>query len=196
MRIISQYKDYYDYLSGVYGVDEKIVLDRRNFNKTPYLLQEEKKKIILFICDMVYEGYFSNGRYYWGTTLLELLTPDELEKWNNQKEKYKNYINLITNPKKYWDNSISISLIPVEAKIKHNTIKNCPILMPTNAMQNDFLNFPILKDLGVASILPPKEIYLLLTAWLAPKDNHVDTRTNKDKIVGAGFDLKTSFRNM
>lgn len=39
MKIISQYKDYYDYLIGFYGIDEKIVLDRRKFNKYngPYI---------------------------------------------------------------------------------------------------------------------------------------------------------------
>ena len=27
MKIISKYKDYYDYLQGIYGVDEKLILD-------------------------------------------------------------------------------------------------------------------------------------------------------------------------
>ena len=31
MKIISKYKDYYDYLTGIYGVDDKIVLDRRGW---------------------------------------------------------------------------------------------------------------------------------------------------------------------
>lgn len=30
MKIITKHKDYYDYISGVYGIDEKVVYDRRN----------------------------------------------------------------------------------------------------------------------------------------------------------------------
>jgi hypothetical protein len=33
MKIISKIKDYYDYLSGIYGIDEQIVYDRRKFEE-------------------------------------------------------------------------------------------------------------------------------------------------------------------
>lgn len=29
MKIIDRYKDYYDYLSGIYGIDELVIFDRR-----------------------------------------------------------------------------------------------------------------------------------------------------------------------
>lgn len=35
MKIISNYKDYYDYLVGIYGVDQKVVYDRR-FSGNPF----------------------------------------------------------------------------------------------------------------------------------------------------------------
>lgn len=30
MRIITKIKDYYDYLQGVYGIDDKVIYDRRD----------------------------------------------------------------------------------------------------------------------------------------------------------------------
>lgn len=48
MKIIDNKKDYYDYLMGVYGIDEKIVYDRRGsitkdyYFKSP-VMQDERK---------------------------------------------------------------------------------------------------------------------------------------------------------
>lgn len=36
MKIISKFKDYYDYLQGIYGVYPKLVLDKREFNPIQY----------------------------------------------------------------------------------------------------------------------------------------------------------------
>ena len=68
--------------------------------------------------------------------------------------------------------------------------------MPWGFGETKYIKYPILKNLNIASVLPPKEIYLMLCEWLAPKETHEDTRTDKEKIVGAGFDLKSSFRNV
>jgi hypothetical protein len=53
-----------------------------------------------------------------------------------------------------------------------------------------------LSEIGIASILPAHDIYLMLSEWLAPKDIDVSKQTDKEKILSAGFDLKTSFRKM
>ena len=64
------------------------------------------------------------------------------------------------------------------------------------AIDKKFDKYPILQDIKFNTVLEPQQIYLLLTEWLSPKENHVDTRTDKEKITSNGFDLKTSFRKM
>ena len=36
MKIISKYKDYYDYLGGIYGRDDTLTYDRRKTEEFPY----------------------------------------------------------------------------------------------------------------------------------------------------------------
>ena len=47
MKIISKYKDYYDYLSGIYGEDPLKVLDRREVDPSDNI------RTIVF-CDKIY----------------------------------------------------------------------------------------------------------------------------------------------
>lgn len=206
MKIISSYKDYYDYLSGIYGVDEKIILDRRNFH-TPFFTGDTKTKLRLFICDMVFEGIYYQNKYYWGENVLDFLTEDEFQIFKKSKNKDKFYIKLQEPYNKYssWNSeyvkgkyNFTISLKPYPDKYKRNTKYNCAVLITSNVNEDTELveHYPPLKDYGVASILPPQDIYLMLTAWLAPKEEFTDTRTDKEKITGSGFDLKTSFRKM
>ena len=68
--------------------------------------------------------------------------------------------------------------------------------MCSSGIPNDYLKYPKLIGTGISTIIPPQEIYLMLCEWLAPKDLTVDNRTNKEKILSAGFDTKISFRNV
>lgn len=40
MKIISSYKDYYDYLQGIYGVDEKLVLNRQKETPKTFIIDD------------------------------------------------------------------------------------------------------------------------------------------------------------
>ena len=69
MLIISKYKDYYDYLQGIWGVDEKRVLDRTKFETTP----EEFKlgdKVTFIICGQVFQGVYNDKEWLYGDQLL------------------------------------------------------------------------------------------------------------------------------
>ena len=59
MKIISKYKDYYDYLQGIWGMDEKLTLDRTEYTTTPSLkssLSHPHLSIVRFyICGWVVE---------------------------------------------------------------------------------------------------------------------------------------------
>lgn len=51
MKIISKYKDYYDYLSGIYGIDDKKILDRTIYKPMNYVPDE----FILIICGISFK---------------------------------------------------------------------------------------------------------------------------------------------
>lgn len=182
MLIISKYKDYYDYLSGVYGVDNKIVLDRRDFNKmdipTNGVLQ-------LHICGLVYHGIIAGDKSYWGEELLEFGTKKPRFAWReSDREKIKSTDWIYY--KECW-----LSITPYKDDNNENKKLGCAI-----AYYNywGWHKYPPLKDIGIAKFLPAKQIYLMLCEWLAPKDEKQDTMTDKEKIVSHGYDLKESFR--
>lgn len=60
---------------------------------------------------------------------------------------------------------------------------------------------PILKDLGMASLVPPEQMYQELayfmgnTMHLSPDVKPPVEVSNRDKILAAGFDLRQSFRH-
>ena len=56
MKIISKYKDYYDYLVGTYGEDPKLILDRRE----GFILSKDSTecKYQLYICGKIIDIYY------------------------------------------------------------------------------------------------------------------------------------------
>ena len=54
MKIISKYKDYYDYLQGIYGIDNNLILDRIKFSPISY--EYDNTIITLYICDYKIQG--------------------------------------------------------------------------------------------------------------------------------------------
>jgi len=179
MKILSSYKDYYDYLTGMYGEDPKIILDRRKFDNLQFFVSSPQK-ITLYICGWVFEGYWLNGKFYWGNDL-ELIKPFVKNGWDFKFGRETIHYIQIGNERIHRKCFKDIE--------NYNIKENCPILFNKNC------RFPILKNLNISSILPPQEIYLKLVEWLSPKEDVVDTRTNKEKILTNGFDLQTSFRN-
>lgn len=46
MKIISKHKDYYDYMCHIHGVDNKLVLDRRDSDYTDSFLLYNRDKLV------------------------------------------------------------------------------------------------------------------------------------------------------
>jgi len=196
MRIISKYKDYYDYLQGVYGTDEKLILDRRNGMRGPHI--DDKDIITLHIGTLMVQGLCYNGTILYGP---------EIEPYTDTAEpKY-------FNDRKTWPSAEYYhltNLIDAKWKLKHCLKKpkdlgddsptwehNCPILV--KRATSDYVHYPKLKDFYLTKILPPEQIWQILSAWLG---QHVTRNEpicpigdDKIRIKSAGFDLKTSFRH-
>ena len=108
MKIISKYKDYYDFLSGIYGIDEKIVLDRTVYNNSPIIgfSSSYDKRIVLYIAGYIVEGVCINDKLYYGEELkqFEITKSERRRIWLSKHEKrdYDKSITVRCNNDDFW----------------------------------------------------------------------------------------------
>jgi hypothetical protein len=205
MKIISKYKDYYDYLAGINGIDEKIVLDRTEFT-TPRLRTEDEK-VIVCIAGIEVHGFYNkrDDKVYYGEDLL--LFADDPKRgskwrfpWSSNHEKYY-YIKMEKSVPSWRSPYVPFLKKPTPSKI--NEKMNCPIVANTSSWiggttridDEHYGKFPILRDFNIASVFPPETIWNMLYNYLARTKDIPNSQTDKEKIVSHGFDLKHSFRN-
>ena len=214
MKILTKYKDYYDYLQGIYGVDDKLILDRRD-TKPLYI----NNIITLYICDYVIQGYHHNDKFYFGKDLdsedlkgiIESSKVKSKSKWYIRYFDFKendprNPTHRVINDK--GNTPINANLIEDEMMI--NQKLDCPILIRSGVgsvynvnqlsgnLEDYFIKFPKLSDLGISGVLPPEKIWVMLSDWLSQSitrnEKKVPIGDDKLRIQTHGFDLKTSFR--
>lgn len=211
MKLISKYKDYYDYLTGIYGIDKKLVLDRTKFISIKDISFTERDKVTFYICGFKIEGFHLNGQFYYLDELKQFAKP--IDKWDRywggvDENQYSIIVSSLNNKSEYFQSTVIID----ENKINEQV--NCPILIKR---QNGLLlgkikiksryssfsrtedihldPFPILKEFNIQSVFTPEQLYLMLYNWLSKTKDIPNNLTDKEKIVGHGFDLKHSFRN-
>lgn len=209
MKIISKYKDYYDFLQGVNGIDEKIVLDRTEFHPTEKFITEDTI-FIFHICGFRVEGLYRNGKFLYGNELESLHTNQRVYfKDGNEDDYYTvkstgrysyngDFYHILKNPKKYQ-----------EGKSPNDKL-NCPILIECTfgkyKLESDnwhysyprmtnFDKFPIMKDHELSKVFSAEQIWIMLYNWLSKEKTIENKQTDKEKIASHGFDLKHSFRN-
>lgn len=198
MKIIGKVKDYYDFLQGVYGTDERLVLDRTDYTPTkPYFSNYEVVRFC--ICDLVIEGMYFGGKVLYGSELESISLPDV--KYRDGRfysilNEYKREIKILKVPTKHKD----LELRPVFYKniteyISPNDKYNCPILIKEYGLGDSYVKFPILSDYQFHKVFTAHEIWIMLTEWLGRTKEIPNNQTNQEKILSNGFDLKTSFRN-
>lgn len=192
MKIISKYKDYYDYLTGIYGIDNNLVLDRRVGDTIPYLHEGFR----LYVAGWIVEGYYDKDseKCYYGKAL---------EEYGNPDIKALHYL-----PSKHWNRDYSKSIFMgkgllgywlytkcIKDKDNINVQENCPIIYVHN---KEYIRFPQLSKLDLASFVKPEIIYTWIEQWLSAriteKEIHIDTRDDVTKLQSKGFNKKTSFR--
>lgn len=189
MKIISKVKDYYDYLSGIYGIDEQIVYDRRKFEEPFGNLSKFPTKF--------YNHYLENTEKI-DFVLLEIGNIHYLFKTyeyvtnRNVDEFYKKEHELVykyKTDKKFSD-------APV-AMVRVNTYTNRTGKVIIMGKIGSVINNPILINTWIPTYIPANEIYELVYEYLIserePKIN--DNRTDVEKLESKGFDKKTSFRH-
>ena len=203
MKIISKYKDYYDYLQGVYGVDEKLILDRKEF--TSLMFPPSNKIETFFICNYKVQGIWIDGKIYFGDDCEQFANKPKEVKYKYKKfkdDKESNYwsfpASLLGYRHEIWGgyNILKKPLLIEEGKSPNKELK-CPIL---RVQGREYEKNPILREYEINKVFTPEEIWILLSTWLGREvsDNEKEVPIGDDKvrISSHGFDLKTSFRNV
>lgn len=197
MKLIGKWKDFYDYLQGIYGVDEKLILDRTEFIPQPYL-PSQYTVVSFFITDYLIEGVFLNGEWLYGK---EIEPHDVSTYWELRSDTGRKYYR-IKDPS-YGSRIIKILKQPTKYSNSPNERYNCPILIASggdgdsNPLNWSYTKNPILREYNIHKIYDAHTIWIMLSEWLAKQKDKVipSQQTDKEKIISAGFDLKSSFRH-
>ena len=196
MKIIGKIKDYYDYLVGVYGIDDKLILDRTEFFPTSRFISPNDSKVIFFICGYQVEGLYRNGKFYYGDDLAKFEKRKDW-KWRYWNQDNKDYYTVKIN-RVGKDEYISILKKPILDNT--NEKLDCPILIYNIFGEYEYKGyklskFPILKDYDLVNVFQPEKLWQMIYDFLSKTKDVPNLQTDKEKIISKGFDYKHSFRN-
>ena len=212
MKIISGgKKDYYDYLTGIYGIDEHVVYDRRDgqvfklFSHGYQIFVKEHDRWSDKHREMIRKYHYVNGKGKLDYIPQGKLYYFILEIGFNQ---------LLFQIERYLDDNNEVQLVPTllekkEIKKKRSTapVSYIPVDCYKSYLDNDYninnyrmydeVKNPIFSGTWVTSFIPAEEMYdMIYNYLLAIKEPEIiDSRSNDQKIESFGFDTKTSFRN-
>ncbi len=205
MIILSKYKDYYDYLVGIYGRDENKIFDRRQMvtaeefsfdekvvkyneiHKYPFFDESNYVDIVivgkLYRVEQVKQGVweqhkFDNDRTFSSKLISKIIAKEE--------DKFVDYIK--TDYHKKYKNPTIIYEQLNNFKGRH-TKKLEPIYTDKT---------PLLSSFGFGKFLPPEIVYREVDnflGWLKDNPPIEDNRTDLEKLQSKGFDKKVSFRH-
>lgn len=210
MKVISKYKEFYDYLQGIWGVDEKLVLDRTTFTKIAPDMFLNNSAYSIHLCGWQYDFYYNHGKFYYFDEVKALFPKQAAKRYYSVLDKEREGKGLYFPTPEKWLHSDWIYTQRVPSKANRILDHPCLIEYNRNALGNSmvinnwnhgrqgtFYPFPILKTIDFHKAIKAEEIWLLLSDWLSKKRDVLveDKQTDKQKIVGKGFDLIKSFRH-
>lgn len=187
MKIISRYKDYYDYLQGIYGVDDKVILDRTSSKGYPGR-PGVGNKVVIHICDIEIQGMLKDGKYLYGEELRPLALP-------SSSRRPLTFFNF-----KEGSRIFTIYSLPQPSRL--NSITGIPILMMDQAFGEikhngiNYCAYPKLETLELYKIFTPERTWRLLYDWISRRNepSAPPPMTDQEKIESHGFDKQNSFR--
>ncbi|MCH5327865.1 MAG: hypothetical protein J1E02_02495 [Coprobacter sp.] len=213
MKIITprNNKDFYDYLTGIYGIDEKVVFDRRVFNvlkssdsplfstiKRP----EDREKVYWeYAFDEVENKHFDRPVGSFIYSLLEAGNHWYIFRTERYLDDYGKvhidwcFIKKIVVDKKMHSGDTPLTLYPNLGI--YGWRSDTPIFIKKHDLKNGIAN-PIIKDTPITSFVKADDVYQGIYAYISSLNDidYTDNRNDIQKLESAGFDKKTSFRNI
>ncbi len=194
MKIIDNKKDYYDYVSGIYGVDEDITYDRRGSIPSKQIketIHEFDNEVLPYATDEWTYITVVAGMKVWNIELHREIVSGKINLsarlWTGIRT-YKVY--------KYLPPSFPFSEHP-ESYLS----KESPLVLLVNVdrwwgVKGKVIKNPILSGLPIVSLLPAEEVWQGIYDYLIKirEPDITDNRTDIEKLEAHGFDKKTSFR--
>jgi len=205
MKIISKYKDYYDYLTGIYGEDPLIIFDRRVFDKP--LFRWSRGKLCFHIGGYYFEGFYENSKMYFGDDMLQFKQViTKPSRWARRFDVHSNH----TDEERFicinLDDRRAFSVLRdiQKDKLNLNDKFGIPVIVYDNTYRDywnserDHFHNCILSDLNVSSFIKPETMYRWIYDWLSEQRTKAEARndnqTDIQKLESKGFDKKSSFR--
>jgi len=207
MKIISKYKDYYDYLQGIYGIDEIMVYDRRVNHPYKFddlsITEDTIETITFAICNKKFVLYYYGDKFYHTPEELVELHKIETEIATSKHRRlyygYGHATDLSSATIKYNKENCSTNINKkLRQPVLIQVMRGGEFIIPKGKYHPDeHWSLPILDTFKVAKYIPADIMYQNISAfigWLKDHPELPDNQTNDGKIISAGFDLKNSFR--
>ena len=181
MKIISKFKDYYDHLQGIYGIDPLKVLDRTQMSVNTYHTSD--RGFTLYFCGSLYEHQCDSLTHHknYAEALLRFT-----------KSKYltpKGHI-VYQNETCFWaklDRRIDAKL-----NFPYGVLLPVDFRKPETATIKSVL---ILKNLGFYKVMSAEECYRQIEQFIGKSEMESNTDvTDMDRFEAKGFSKKESFR--
>lgn len=210
MIINSKYKDYYDFLQGVIGRDNNLILDRMGHSATSHeyefidLYQSKNPCLVsVVIGTNSYRYLMFKGKVYNSRTEIDFFDGMTTH-FTEEKQPYFNLYNSFGKETKVICPNLGKNLLEPNDILKMPTQegKDRPFIYASiRDLSNGTttsINYPILDNLKFGKVLDPYTIWSLIYDELCKKKDAViaEPQTDKEKIESKGFDNKTSFRNI
>lgn len=204
-------KDYYDYLAGVYGIDDKVVYDRRQFTvlarlDSPFFsyakMDNDAPKREIRTTEWTRRHCKWVTKYV--ATELHCMLEVGLKWYFFQVNRYLNESNELC---------LEWKIVKTKKIAKSQRLGETPITffsayanytfwhtekLDISVNKKKAIPNPILAGTPITSLIPPQEIYQELSSYISSLNDKevIDTRNDVQKAEAAGFDRKTSFRNI
>jgi hypothetical protein len=224
MKILSKRgeKDYYDYLQGIMGIDEKVTYDRRGstvVNVSEYYNPEFPYE---------YDLYFSNKPFncdkhktkksVWQSCRYQNRINRHTWSWKKKDDVYEGsiyhlylevgYIRFIFEVERYLDDEnkihVDVSIVDKKRLGKNDKKTKEPLYISQfyygysdRGINRTPIENPILKNTWIPRYIPAQDMWNMLYEYISSLNDKefVDSRTNDQHIESAGFDRKISFRH-
>lgn len=215
MKIISKFKDYYDYVADMYGGgDPKCTYERKGIRLEDGVFlpnsNDYNDKVIFHKSNS-----FENVKLRWlcvcGKQYLLVGTFLDFGNIISEKQHPELWSDLFCNKNLFRNYEVercigysSEHIVQISKQICQPVFVIDGVLYDRKRRQYSYSiakNTPILKDTGIASILPAEQCYQEIAYFISnvlPERSDITPPVEVDdrnKIIQAGFDLRTSFRH-